>query len=75
MKLLGPLFLEQTPEAFHAYAKDVHKYQNIKKPETIKSKTRKKKTKNGKHDNNARSESSSDNSGKTQEDAQNIENG
>ena len=74
MKLLGPTFSEQTPESFHIYAKDVHKYQNIKRPEAAKpklKKTRKKQTPNGKHDNNTGPKSSTK-TRKAKEDALNI---
>lgn len=40
-KTLGIPFHEQTPESFHAYAKDIAKHINLKRPET-KTKTRKK---------------------------------
>lgn len=75
-KLLGPRFTEQTPDTFHVYAKDVHKFQNIKRPEASKpklKKTRKKQTPNGKYDNNSRLKPSSDNIGKTQEDVVNVQ--
>lgn len=75
INLLGPSFIEQTPESFHIYVKDIRKFQNIKRPESAKpklKKTRKKQTKNGKHDNNTRPVTSIDDSGKTQEDAINI---
>lgn len=78
MKLLGPRFQDQTPDTFHAYSKDVHKYQNIKRPEVSKpklKKTRKKQTPNGKYDNKTRPKPSSDNIRKTKEDAVNVQDG
>ena len=77
MKLLGPRFQDQTPESFHAYAKDVHKFQNIKRPEASKpklKKTRKKQTPNGKHDTNPRPKPSAK-TRKAKEDVINIQNG
>lgn len=74
MKFLGPDFKEQTPESFHAYAKDVHKFQNIKRPEASKpklKKTRKKQTPNGKLKSDSRSEPSPNTLGSPEKDAEN----
>ncbi len=72
MRLLGPKFLDQTPESFWSYAKELSKHHAIKRPESSKPKTRKKKTKNGKHDDNSRLEPSSSDPRETQKDAQTI---
>jgi len=52
MKLLGPKFLEQTPESLWSYANELNKHHGIKRPESSKPKL--KKTRKKKQDENRR---------------------
>ncbi len=67
LPLLGMAFNLHTPESFYAYSKSINKNMGIKRPETVKAKTRKKKTNDNAID--ARFEPSPNNPREAEEDA------
>jgi hypothetical protein len=75
VKTLGPRFSTQNPETFHLYAKEIAKHQGIKRPEAVKTKTRKAKTPNGKPKSKSRSKPSSNPEGEAKTDVENIKAG